>query len=493
MDIHVFEVGPHTGNALENTIRVWGAVKKEHATNQCHGFVRWKEKCECSYQNECTEHPFKTSKFGISRHFDGTGIFDIPSLKANTRYEIQTCYSIQETELSDLLWPSDNGSFCTSITSHSQGASGTTTFILGSCRDQGPRIDGESDETFKTINKLIKNGEIQSPDMLWMTGDQIYIDRPTGLNTHGYEKFTDLYRKQFTETEFSKLMKTTPAFLQMDDHEVDNDWSYDKLQDNNIQTLHNGMHSYNAYQASLCATFNSEEEYLSYPSCAPYLNKYWYEVDRHNCSFFVMDVRYDRGNATESDKLEKWRLGATSPLSTQLERLENWITSSDRGNKVNFIVTPVPFLVDPKRWSWTLLGAKNYSLWHTRKELWYSNTKERNRILDAIDNSNANFVFLSGDVHCSFVVSMQTRNGKTLYNIVSSAFNWMSPGLTYGDFNWTRLRNCPRQFGSLNLVNNYVEDRNNFTYVTVLDGGNVNVKIIKGKTGECEFNVPISF
>lgn len=36
MDIHVFEVGPFTGNVSQNNIRVWGAVKKEHMTLPCY-------------------------------------------------------------------------------------------------------------------------------------------------------------------------------------------------------------------------------------------------------------------------------------------------------------------------------------------------------------------------------------------------------------------------------------------------------------------------
>lgn len=494
MDIHVFEVGPFTGNVSQNNIRVWGAVKKEHMILPCYGYVRWKEHCDCSYHDACETHPFSASTFGISNHFDGTGICDIRGLRANARYLIQICYSMLDMGPSEVQWPEDNYSYCTSITSQSAGSPHETTFIFGSCRDQGPGFDGDSDETFNTINRLIKNGEIEPPDMLWMCGDQIYIDRPTGLSTNGYEKFTDLYRKQFTETEFSKLMKTTPAYLQMDDHEVENDWSYAKMQhsEKDNQALHNGMRSYNAYQASLCATFRSEEEFLSYPLPAPYLNKYWYKVDRHDSSFFVMDVRYDRGEASDTDKLETWRLGATSPISVQLDELENWIRSSDRDNKVNFIVTSVPFLVDPKRWSWRFMGLVNVSLRHTRKELWYANTKERNRILEAIETSDAHFVFLSGDVHCSFVVSMLTRNGKRIHNVVSSAFNWMSPGLARGDFNWSNLRNCPHQAGSINLINNYVEHKNNFAYLTVSDSGHIEVKIIKGKTGDCEFEENIA-
>ena len=213
MDIHVFEVGPFTGNVSQSNIRVWGAVKKEHMILSCYGYVRWKEHCECGYHDACETPPFSASTFGISNHFDGTGICDIRGLKANARYLIQICYSILDMGTSEVQWPEDNYSYCTSITSPSTGSPHETTFVFGSYRDQGPGFDGDSDETFNTINMLIKNGKIEPPYMLWMCGDQIYIDRPTGLSTNGYEKFTDLYRKQFTETEFSKLMKTTPAYL----------------------------------------------------------------------------------------------------------------------------------------------------------------------------------------------------------------------------------------------------------------------------------------
>ncbi len=473
MEANSFAVGPFSGNARKTSIRVWGATEKSDIADEFTGVVRWKVATEIDFSD--SNH----SNFRLSKHFDGVGICDIGGLEPDTRYEFQLCYVPSGTNWQDIEWPISESTLCHSNTTPLDSSSPSTCFILGSCRDHGSAEDGLSDEAFKTINQMIRDSKISIPDMLWMTGDQIYIDRTTGLNSKGYEKFRDLYRKQFTETEFSKLMKVVPAYLQMDDHEVDNDWSYSGMQ-NSTDTkkiLDGGMRSFNAYQASLGPIFNDEDDFISFTNQKPYKQNYWYTIERHDCDFFVMDVRFDREQSGDT-----WKLRSTGEEKSQIDDLLSWISSA-QANKVHFIVTPVPMFPDPKKFKFSILWLIG-SLKATRKEIWTGNTIQRNQILNAIDASDAKFVFLSGDVHCSFIASIVTNSGKKIHNVVSSAFNWMLPGLNGNHFKWNKIEQYDNQANDIILHNGHVEHRNNFTHIQIKEDCDLVVTQFNAHNGE---------
>lgn len=477
MILNIFKVGPFTGNVTTNSIRIWAAVDEQDVNKVCIGHVRWKKSNEDIYPEENSE------SFEIEGYFDGTGIIDVNSLSPSTRYDFQSCYSTGESQNQVLDWPTEINSNCSAKTSPLEASSEGTSFILGSCRDHADGKDGLSDKTFKTIYEAIDSNKYPIPDISIMTGDQIYSHVEENIKAEGFYKYRDIYRQQFTETNFSKVMKILPSYFQMDDHEVQNDWGFNDFKNESEKDkLDNAMRAYNAYQASLCPVFKNSDHYKSHGNERKVNEKYWYDFKRNDCDFFVMDVRHDRKKENDS-----WSLRSTGGENDQLQDLLKWIHNANN-NKVNFIVTPVPMFPDPKKHaplSFPLFILNTLFLSGTYKELWVSNHQQRKEIIDAISRSSAKFAFLSGDVHCSFACSMQLDNGKKIHSIVSSAFNWMLPGVRRSHFNWKNLKGFGHLSKPYEVHNNRaVQHNNNYTLIKINSDKTITVTIYDGHSGD---------
>lgn len=465
-----FAVGPFTGYARSGAIRVWAAVAAGDVQPGLVGAVRWKPVEQAEFQ------PEHRVKFPINAALDGVGIVDVAGLLPNVRYVFETCYFAAEVDLATVEWPGTSSSRCEAATVPTGGAQVSTAFFLGSCRHHGPKQGGQSDQAFATMNTLVDNGTMPLPDMLWMIGDQIYRDGPHGLPFTGFDCFRAIYRLQYSEPQFTRLMQRVPAYLQMDDHEVHNDWAYNKMQSGyKLALLRDGMRGFNAYQAALGGVFTPED--FQATSAETDANRpYWYEVERHDCAFFVMDVRHDR-NKNKS----RWWFRSTGE-NGQMARLLNFIQNADAG-KVNFIVTPVPMFPDAKKGLIAFITSLSGTA-GAYNELWTSNYQDRKTILEAIDASSAKFVILSGDVHCSFTAKLVLNSGKVLHNVVSSAFNWTPPGLRQSAFKWGSVRGLDTSVSDVELVAGRVETDNNFTHVSVRDDLGVEVTVYRAADGE---------
>lgn len=458
-----FEVGPFCGNPQSGSIRVWGGVKKEHISATSKGVVRWKTARQTDFPSD------QTLTFKISRELDGTGIVDIGGLKPDTTYSFQAYYYL-ESDSQEPNWPASNSTMCSAKTCAEEANAAGTSFLLGSCRDHAPPGSGGlSDKTFRTIDKAINDGKFPVPDFMFMAGDQVYAD----LSGH---RFQDVYRYQFSEQYYKKVRSKIPAYMQMDDHEIENDWSRSNIKEG-LWT--EGLRFFKAYQAAVGPVYERAEDYENDVS------EYWYEFESHDSRFFVMDVRNERYIVNKDADQFEWELKNDDITEQQVDRLICWIGNAP-SDRMNFIVTPVPMFPDTKP-SWRqFLPPWLYSATKaSKKELWTSNTKQRNEILAAIKCATANFIFLSGDVHCSFATQMNLGAGKKVYSVVSSALNWMYPGLYKRCFDFTELRGFAGSRGELSLLNDgHVETRNNYAHIEVEGPSSVLVKFYDGHNGK---------
>lgn len=468
---NVFAVGPFTGYARTTGIRLWAAVASADVHAAVVGAVRWKPVDQADFS---AEH---RALFAINPHFDGAGIIDIQGLEPDVRYEFQACYISSAIDLATIEWPDAPGSRCQASTVASASGQGETSFFLGSCRHHGPQQGGQSDKAFETMNALVDNGTIPVPDMLWMIGDQIYRDGPHQLPLTGFDYFREIYRQQYSEPQFTRLMQRVPAYLQMDDHEVHNDWAYNKMQsDSKIALLRDGMRGFDAFQAALGPVF-TPETFQSTNATASSERPYWYDIERGDCAFFILDVRHDRNK-----NQHRWWF-RSSGEEGQLNQLLQFIQTAD-SQKVNFIVSPVPMFPDAKK-DFVANVLNWFGAAGAYKELWTSNYQDRKVILDAIDSSDAKFVILSGDVHCSFTARLVLSSGKVVHNVVSSAFNWMLPGLRKSAFRWGALRGMAHDVSGVELLAGKVETDNNFTHLAVKDDLSVVVSVYRAADGQC--------
>ena len=299
-----------------------------------------------------------------------------------------------------------------------------TTFSFGSCRYPDYLFDqGKDDRCFKVI---VEN--FIDDDLVIMAGDQIYGDHtaiggPIGAFSGlllTYKHYLRLYRKFFARPAFSKVVAAMPTYMIFDDHEIKNGWSkhaFDsrKKKFKRAKVLQAGLKAYDIYQASH-APIKEENK-----------PEYFYEFSHGRCDFFMMDLRYQRD--VETNKII---------LNDQMQQLLSFITN--KTDRIKFIVSSVPFCPDAETDSEVYrqandLGAKLFDA-HP-DERWEGYPQQRGQILTAIraeinDGTNKNFIFLSGDIHCSFLhqITHVTDPKFKIHHITSSALNWsFYPGL----------------------------------------------------------------
>lgn len=498
-------IGPIVGHTTPSSFRVGGSCLN---ANSCIGVIRVRESESSQF--------LPIQMFQFSSHYNDMGIVDVQSLEADTTYSYEVGYVICDTleELNQaidedkLIWGADktpdlNGQ----VTTFPDNDNATTRFIMGSCRDN---LGNKGEETFDNIYAYLDEiDEELRPTMLFMLGDQIYIDHAHLFDKYKFRPKIEDYFKEYDEAfglyMFNKVTRQLPCYMMMDDHEVQNDWSLGKFQEDenkvkqqfNKNTLENGLRAYEAHQAGFTTLIESPEQFIqqdfpSHPNAGD-LNdkKYWYTFSHGNSDFFFLDVRGD--SEIKSKKYEAEHTTEPKIISnTQYDELCAWL--NDGSGKVKFIASSIPVFPDTRG----KLG--------TPEDKWFLAAKQRVELLDYIRtlDNRPKVVFLSGDVHISAVAQLTHEDDPTfkVFNVISSAFHWFAPGLQEAHFDWGKLlakkaRAVHVEDGNATFSKYHSESviktifgkpkifkRNNFAIVSVekVDGENkVSVEFRRGK------------
>jgi alkaline phosphatase D len=311
-------------------------------------------------------------------------------------------------------------------------------FLLGSCRYPGLlwKIK-EADQIFGPMAEHFRKAD-GSPDARFtlMVGDQIYADTlnrmiPIGL-ADTYEEFQERYRTAFKSANMRRLLKTAPSYMILDDHEIEDNWTQDRLSDPGTHRLFNfAIGAYMSYQWS------------HGPRTWGRLLYYRFECGGY--PFFVLDTRTQRFKDDEAGLADNHLLGrpAIDPAHPgQLRRLLDWLTEQQAGRKnaPKFIASASVFapnamderLADPKQPKPDLLSANLKR--REGSDSWPAYPLTRKAIIDHIVQGGIqNVVFLTGDIHCSNIARLAfTKDdgsdlGLFAYDITSSAFYWPFP------------------------------------------------------------------
>ncbi|MCW8931425.1 MAG: alkaline phosphatase D family protein [Gammaproteobacteria bacterium] len=455
MKVKRIKLGPihcsigYIDNDSKNRHRFWG--KGDDGST---GIIRIKKKNDDSYTI--------LKSFNFIEHYFNTGIIDVP-LDPGEQYiaqmgQINTDCTLDEVEqISNLDWSSVRRDTFEFKTFPSLGSNKKTKFILGSCRHHGliPMNPGnQSDTAFRSIFKKLIDKE--KPDFILMTGDQVYADHflgglrfnvPPKTQKGYYKKYLKAFKKKY----FRKTLSKLPAYMILDDHEVQNDFSIGKFKDiekekYDINSLKWGLRAYQSFQSNVSPVVQKDEELTQdYYGDIGYENKpYHYEFYHSNCAFFVMDVRCER----EGDLMISFH---------QKDCLFKFLEKNR--NRVRFIVSPVPFFPDTKKG----IGAP--------KDKWAGHSAQRNKILKEMEEANhSDVIFLSGDVHCSFSATIEKQNFR-VHSVISSAFNWCVFGLSKNNFIWNgivRDKNIDSSYKPVLLSDNSKSITvNNFALISV--------------------------
>ncbi|MBX3025923.1 alkaline phosphatase family protein [bacterium] len=309
-------------------------------------------------------------------------------------------------------------------------------FLLGSCRYPGWLWKvKEADRIFGPMVDQL-SARATGPRFTLMVGDQIYGDTLTRYVPIGradtYEEFQERYHTAYRSPNMRRLLRTAPTYMILDDHEIEDNWTQDRIHDEAKHRLFNvAIGAYMSYQWSHGPRSFGRFLYY-YFDCAGY-------------PFFVLDTRTQRFKDDIRESLaDNHMLGypMVDPAHRgQLQCLLEWLSAQQRtrGNVPKFIATSSVFA--PNAMNERIAERVGHTIEDTlfesnrerrlNSDSWPAYPGTKRQLVEHIHgNGIQNVVFLSGDIHCSNIAALDfDPNPAALraYDITSSAFYWPFP------------------------------------------------------------------
>jgi len=407
--------------------------------------------------------------FRLQREYDRTGTFtfgfetglgdDEPSAKLtpDTEYQVRVGTltvddpdpdgeSIGSELLAERLpkasvWVGDLGklpdeqslaTFCTAP--DPAAAPGDLAFLLGSCRYPGLLWKAkQADQIFGPMYDEAMGRDGRPPVRLaLMVGDQIYADRMNRLDfgrANTFEEFQERYHTAFGSQNMRKLLSSVPTYMILDDHEIEDNWSQDRIQ------KAEGRHVFNL-------AINAYMSYQWLHGPRNYGKHLFYDFVCGGYPFFVLDTRTHRFLDDRSGDLADNHLLGRPSLSpdnepSQLDALLLCLKREQdaRGNVPKFIVSASVFAPNPidAREGRLAKSPEHAVKWKEDSDSWPAFPTTRRALLQSIVlNEIQNVVFLSGDIHVSNVAQLAFSGSAKAaalraFSITSSAFYWPFP------------------------------------------------------------------
>lgn len=334
-------------------------------------------------------------------------------------------------------------------------------FLLGSCRYPGLlwKIK-EADRIFGPMQKHfeLKNDFGEPARFTMMCGDQIYADMLHRLvpilRADSYEEFQERYHTAFGAQNLRKLLSSATTYMILDDHEIEDNWTQDRLKKDGKHQLFNiAISAYMSYQ------------WIHSPR--NFGRPLYYNFDCGGYPFFVLDTRTQRYKDDAVGMRDNHLLGRPTLDQKnhpgQLQHLLDWLSHQQKklGNVPKLIVTACVFapnamderidpdaeIVDDERANPPPQRRDDeYLLYLVNKkrrddsDSWPAYPNTRLAILERILKEKIqNVIFLSGDIHCSNIAELKfnlTAGGKVkdddgdelkAFSVTSSAFYWPFP------------------------------------------------------------------
>ena len=335
----------------------------------------------------------------LTETYDMADTLVLNGLSADTHYEYQAGWftttdpnhTKETVKRIALEWPSKVYRFKSASSKRDR----EHRYIVGSCRYLRLTLDTPSrpdlgDSIFNAINALKATGPL---DGVMMIGDQVYVD---DLNIvapdRSYADISRKYRAAFSQPHISQLMSSTPTYMILDDHEIEDNWPANRSGDDD-NLYRNAIHAYEVFQCS----HGPAHDLLAQGSINRRLKNYWYTFADGDTDWFVMDCRTERvlkGSDTRMIGVE------------QENALYTWLIKSTA--KVKFIVGSVMLMLDQKSHG---------------NDGWKSFSAQRHRLLETIRaNAINNVVIVSGDIHGSLTCKLTHSEDPNfvVHGIVSS-------------------------------------------------------------------------
>lgn len=328
------------------------------------------------------------------------GVAPVTNLSPDTRYYYSLGLSTQPPDPALAPYPDFT-------TFPPTGQRKSFAFAFGSCfRPE----NAQGGLTFQTIAERRRKDNLR---FILLIGDQIYADdyhfNGIGKVATSLEDYRAVYANTFARPSFRDLLASLPAFMTLDDHEVDDDWTWTDRQRTMAQIPiwnqvirrlqgrpriewqipqqrvqdalqayweHQGMH---APHFELPPSLDLKDQYIL---AAEDPGSLAYTFTFGAAAFFVLDTRTMR---------VKGRANTTMLGEGQWKVLEKWFLAVKDAYPVKFLVTSCSLLFD---------------MWlDIPRDRWSGFPSERDRLLRFLVDHDIQGVFLlSGDLHAAHAV-----------------------------------------------------------------------------------------
>lgn len=326
-----------------------------------------------------------------------------------------------------------------------EGERRSFSFAFGSCFWPCEEKPGQTFNQLDGRRKQWADSSDQALRFLLLLGDQIYADgsEHNGLGhiSCTLEDYRQVYEHTWSHEPFRRLLANLPAYMTLDDHEVDDDWTWADFDRNRGQ-----IPIWNRLERRLKG-LPAETQTLSLSRVRAALQAYWEHQGMHargylNFPRLTSEGRYaltpdDRGSLaysfnyggaaffvldTRSMRVKKSRRNRSMLGYGQWQALEDWLMGVKDEYPVKFIVSSCALL---------------YRMWaDLPRDRWTGFPRERHRLLSFLANRNIEGVYLlTGDLHSGHAVQadLQCPDGclRPLWEFCSSPFeqksNWLAP------------------------------------------------------------------
>jgi cholesterol oxidase len=267
-------------------------------------------------------------------------------------------------------------------------------FALGSCQyPPGPFDSTVANASYRRLNDLLDRADEGKPGFLVLMGDQIYSDPTAGLfdPSAQSDRYTIPHEKFLRSPEVKRVLGRLPAFMMLDDHEIEDNWEPAIGEDGeDSAAMRAGRAAYLKYQR-----LQGPRDPMPIGSARCPL---WYSKEPDGLPFFFADTRTER-RPRDIHHLDEAQI--MSP--EQLDALCAWIKRHADEDKPKFIVSSVMFL--PGR-----IQHATHRSSVIASDTWEGFAASRERVLsELLEHKARHLVFLSGDEHQTSVTRIELR------------------------------------------------------------------------------------
>ncbi|MBK8667206.1 MAG: alkaline phosphatase D family protein [Burkholderiales bacterium] len=277
-------------------------------------------------------------------------------------------------------------------------------FLAASCRHPGTPFDRQRADSVLNAIADRMSGSDMAPRFMLMLGDQIYADATAGLmdSPSPVEKVVIGSRNAFSTDGFRRLVTKLPTYMVMDDHEITDSWSQDRL-----RGAGGALADAERLRDVAFAGFTAYQ-WLHSPRRRPppgrppgarfQPGRFGYCFESGAADFFVLDTRSHRDRYPSPPGSEP-----VICTNAQLAELRAWLDREP--SRIKFIVTG-SVIVPGLRQMHAGTTASGVSVGEA--DNWQLAPRQRQRLLQMVAACrSAAVVLLSGDYHCAALARIE--------------------------------------------------------------------------------------